>query len=341
VKNAADAVKLLKSRNLLTLMQDNVEMPQFDSSWTKGEVAAASEYVRAVNVTKIIESDVELEARRSIRDSFHFLTSSIARMLDYYKSNHKEITFDRVYLCGAGVLIQGIDDFFFSEIGIPHTKIDKLNMVSSKKFAQDFRYNPSEFITCIGAAINPIDFILPELVEKKQKRNNIISSVVIASVCLIGSAGIITMAYNNYHETMNRLKEIKTEYAALPQLSGVHDEYGQAVLKLDDLLKLEEMTESNNDMIKEVIQELENKLPTGTIIHSMQFNESDVIMSVTVNNDSTGPNALIAKLLIQLKTIEYFQKVDVSDIVASQENEVSKVSFTITCTYFDDNEPTE
>lgn len=331
--NALEASKLLESTNLLSLEIDNQEKIPFDSSWSKGEAAAASEYVRAVSASQKKDSDAELEARRNIRESLHFLTSSIARMLDYYKSNHKETEFDVVYLSGAGIHIQGIENFFFSEIGITHKKMEKLWTVSSKKKATAYRNNPSEFISCIGAVIKPIDFVPIEFIEKKQKRSAVIATIIIAIACLAGSVGTIYVSYADYQSALGELDQVYEKYNAMPPTSGFHSEYDQAVLELDNLHELEKMTQSNNDMIKDVIEELEKKLPSGTVINSMQFSETEVTMNVTINDDGGGSYALITKLIKQLKTIEYFENVDDSGITTSQEDLITKVSVTITCTY--------
>jgi type IV pilus assembly protein PilM len=338
VSTKEEAVQLLMKKNLLTLEQEPKQPElEFDASWTKGEAAAASEYVRAMNMSSKPEEDPEIEARRNIRESLHFLTSSIARMLDYYKSNHKETYFDMVYLCGTGIHTKGMDTFFQSEIGITHKRMEKLWTVSANKKAAAYRSNSSEFMSCIGAVIKPLDFVPVEFLEKKQKRSAVIATVVFATVCLLGSAGIIYISSLDYQAAIKEQNTAKAQYEAMPQLSDSFSKYDQSVKELEDLQKLEDMTKSNNDLIKEVIGELEKKLPTGTIINSMQFAETGVTMNVTVNDNSIGPNAMIAKLLIQLKTIKYFQNADISGISSSQENGITNVNFTITCTYSEVN----
>jgi type IV pilus assembly protein PilM len=256
-KSPEEAFKLLSSRNLLSLEPDHQEQLQFDSSWSKGEAAAASEYVRAVNSSKGTQDEAESEARRNIRESLHFLTSSIARMLDYYKSNHKETEFDMVYLSGAGVRVQGIDNFFYSEIGITHKKMEKLWTVSSKKKAVAYRNNPSEFISCIGAVIKPINFVPQEFIEKKQKRSAVIATIILALACLAGSAGTIYVSYTDYLSAKDRLQEVNREKDAMQPLSGAHEVYNQAVKDLETLKQADAGTQSNNDKIAEVLNEFE------------------------------------------------------------------------------------
>lgn len=330
--NQEEALQLLFSKNLLSLEKNPQDSIKFDDSWTKGEAAAASEYVRAFHANNEVEEDKELEARRNIRDSLHFLTSSIARMLDYYKSNHKEARFDMVYISGTGSAIKGIDDFFYTEIGIPHKRMEKLWTVSSNKKATAYRNNPSEFISCIGAVIKPIDFVPIEFIIKKQKRSTIIATVIFALACLAGSAGTIYVSYTDYQLALEEVHDAEKQLQAMEPLSGVHDELEQAQAELEVVQNWDIMTQSKNELITDIIEELEKKLPSGTIIHSLQFSESGVNMQLSVYGDSLGLR--IAKLVKQLETIEYFADVvPPSSYTPTTEDGISSVSLTITCTY--------
>lgn len=336
VVDAAEALELLKARNLLSLEPENNDLLQFDSSWSKGEAAAASETIETIGSPRVRENEGELEAKRNIRESLHFLSNSIARMLDYYKSSHKQIDIDTIYITGSGVHIQGIEGFFSTEIGIPHKKMEKLATVSSRKKAATYRNSPSEFITCIGAVIEPVDFIPLEFTLKKQRRSVIIGTIIFTLACLAGSAGTIYVSFTDYMAAKQELEEANTELAAMPQLSGAHDEYNKELAELEDLQILEGMTNSHNDDIKTIIEEFEDKLPTNTVINSMQFTETDVTitMKITSNDIRTGANALIAKTLKQLKTIEYFKNnVTVISNTIEADSGISVVNLSVLCTY--------
>lgn len=333
-KSPEEAIELLTTKNLLSLETNMPDTLRLDDSWSKGEVAAASEFIKSVSTTGVSRSEKELEAKRNIRESLHFLANSIARMLDYYKSSHKQIDIDTIYLTGAGVHIQGIENFFTTEIGITHKNMEKLYTFGSKKKAASYRKNPSDFLTCVGAVIQPVDFIPLEFTLKKQKRSAVIGTIIFTMACLAGAAGTVYVSFTDYLAAKQELDQVTEQLDAMPALSGVHSEYETALKELEDLQTLDDMTESNNDTIKDVIGELENKLPTGTVIHSMQFTEKDVTMNVTASDNNAGSGALIAVIYKQLKTIEYFgDNVKISGITEVEENGVSMVSFTIVCTY--------
>lgn len=272
--------------------------------------------------------------KEAVRDSLYTLVSNVIRILDYYKSSHKIIDIDTIYLTGALVDIKGVEKFFNTGIGLPHKLMTKLSSVSSRKRAAAFRSNPSSFLSLIGAVINPSDFVPYEFILRKQRRSMVIASIVLVLVCLAGSAGTIYISYTDYQMAEKELDEIKAEYEGMKPLSGVKDAYDLAVTELADLEKLVDMTDSNNDRIKDVIEQFERKLPSGVVVNSMNFSESGVTMNVTAIDMGTGSNAIIAKTLKQLKGIEYFKnKVDISGINVQNQDGTSRVSFTITCTY--------
>jgi hypothetical protein len=117
-------------------------------------------------------------------------------------------------------------------------------------------------------------------------------------------------------------------------LSGAKEAYDLALAELNDLEKFMDMTDSNNDMIKDVIEQFERKLPSGVVVHSMNFTEKGVTMNVSALDMGAGSNAIIAKTLKQLKGIELFKNnVDISSINVQSNEGITRVSFTITCTY--------
>lgn len=324
--NPVDALALLSKKNLLSLKPEDMDAQE--------EAAAARESYDTVPHYTGHARGSEEEAKRNIRDSLHMLSNSIARMLDYYKSTYKTIDIGTIYLTGVIVRMKGVEDFFTTEIGITHKIMDKLYTFSSRKKAAAFRENPSRFLTCIGAVVQPVDFIPYEFILKKQRRSAVIGTFIFTLACLAGSAGTAYVSYMDFRTAKQVLDEAKKLYEAMPPLSGAHEEYNKAMEELDNLNILVDITESNNDIIKDVIGQLEKKLPSGTIIHSMKFTETEVIMNVTANDDEAGSNALIAKILKQLKDIVYFKEnVDISGITVENDNGVSKVNFSITCTY--------
>lgn len=314
-----DPIALLRNHDLLNREEENIALD---------ETAVADSLTYDDRSRQILTEN--------LRESLYTLVGNVTRMMDYYRSNHKQIDIDTIYLTGALVDIKGIETFFGTSIGLQHKIMHKLNSVSASKKASSFRSNPSKFLTLIGAVISPVDFVPYEFLLKKQRRSMVIATTFLTLMCLLGSIGTVYVSYTDYQIAKKELDDISAEYDAMPPLSRVQDDYDKAVAELNDLKILKEQTYSNNDKIKDVIEELERKLPSGTVTHTMNFTEGKVIMNVTANDDEAGSNELLAKILKQLKGIDYFKEnVDISGIKIVDDNGISKVNFTITCTYED------
>jgi hypothetical protein len=119
----------------------------------------------------------------------------------------------------------------------------------------------------------------------------------------------------------------------LPDVSSIYNDYDKSVAELGNLQEFEASTKSANENINSIIDEFQDKLPTGTKISTLQFSSTGIIMTVMISESDAGANAIQAKLYTQMETIEYFDKVDIS-YDSSEEGEVSSLlQFTINCTY--------
>lgn len=333
ISDNTEALELLSNRNLLTGDSERPESILFETIRDQGEAAVASEFLIAAEASKKLEERKEKEAKQNMLESLHYLTNSIARMLDYYKTNHKNEDINRVYISGTGVCILGIDQFFQTEIGVQNRKMDKLWTVSAIKKAALYRKHPSEFISCVGAVIKPINFVPKEFVEKKQKRSTVIATIVFSLACIVSSAGTIYVAYSDYLTAKHELSDENAQKDALPDISSVYINNDKVEKDLSSLQDFEAATNSNNEHINDILTQLKEKLPTGTKIDSMQFSETGITMTATADDHNVGASALQAKLLTQLETIEYFATVDVEINTIEEGLESNYVSFTINCTY--------
>lgn len=320
-----EAMELLQNQNLLNV-KEAVKPVLPAASWAADEAAAASEANISPEVNKEYE---EYMAKKAVIESLSFVTSSISRMLDFYKNNHRTSKFQSIYLSGTGIRIRGIDQLFSDEIGIDNRKLEKLYTVSSKKKAKEYRSHPSEFMACVGSVIEPVDFIPVELVQHKQKIQAVAASVFMILLCLLGSASVSYFAYEDYLSAKQENASVNAQQRALPSSDSVKEDYEKASERLNNLKEMETSMQGD-DKVEEVISSLGKKLLSNSYIQSIQFSESGVVMNVVIADTNYGPNTLVAKLLMQLKTIDLFKDVQDSNMAVTEDGEVS---LTVTCTY--------
>jgi len=321
INNEQEAMELLQCNNLLQL-KDTDKVP-LNPSRTMEEAAAASEFGYRSPAQE------EYLAKKNITESLHFLTNSISRMLDYYKNNHRNALIQSICLSGFGIRIQGIDQFFSEEIGINTNKLEKLYSVSSTKKASDYRLHPSEYMSCIGSVVKPVDFVPLELTQRKLRVRNVLASVFLILLCLGASAALCYVSYDDYLKAKEEYNTVANQLAAMPAASGTKQEYENTAARLEDLQKMEAAIQ-DNQKINEVLSELQAKLLTSASVQSIQFSDTGVIMNIIVADNNFGPNTLVAKLLMQLKAIELFADVQDSNMAVAEDGEVS---LTVSCTY--------
>ena len=290
VTNREEALELLENTNLFAENTAGYSEDMTDIT-AADEVAAADELTQG-NMTGEDNRQRERRVRENITEAMQYLTGSVARMIDYYKSNHKDEQPDTIYITGIGSRIQGIENFFTSEIGLVSSKMHKLMHTNGRKAAVQFGRYQGKFISCVGAILSPVDFIPKEMVKKKQRLSLIFAISFITFLCIAGSATMIYVARSDYEAAQNELAKLEQKLSELPDVTLIYQQYDQAVQEQKGLEDFKAQLVTNNDQINNVILELEDKLPVGAKVNSVQFNEKTVSMSVKATIDSKGVNVL-------------------------------------------------
>ena len=85
-----------------------------------------------------------------------------------------------------------------------------------------------------------------------------------------------------------------------------------------------------NEYLSNVFDELEQKLPSTSVITSMNSGTDVLTMSMKVDSKETA-----AELLMQLKDIVYFSDVQISSLTDTTDEQTGsrKVEFTVACYY--------
>ena len=325
VSNETETMELMHLKNLLKL--EETETASTLPSWSDIEAAATSELTEIIQLRSA--PNEETIARRNIIESLHFLTNSISRMLDYYKNNHRNVVFESIHLSGVGIRILGIDQFFSKEIGINNENMEKLTTVTANKKAKAYRANPSEFMACVGCVIKPVDFVPHELVERQEKFRNIVGAAFLTLVCIGGAAILCYVSYEDYLTAKQDYSVVADQLSAMPSTNDTRAQFDQATLRLANLQEME-VKMQGNQKINEVLSELQKKLLSNASVQNIQFSDTGVVMNIIMSDNNYGANTLVAKLLMQIKTIELFDEVlDTNMSVADD----GQVGLTISCTY--------
>ncbi len=298
----------------------------------------------SINAKELRETDEEeasddarlLAAKQEVAGSLNMLLNGVARIMDYYGSRNGGKTVDNIYITGLGTDFSGLSKLFTNELGIKTVGLKHLEGHSLEKSFKDGRFG--EFITCVGAAINPVGF-LSRTDEKsasagaagKNGSGNgaAVAGVLIFVLGILAAGGIIGYAfyqnqlaaqrYQRDVNELNSLSEIRTIYATYQVADGVHTQ-------VETIYK---MTRNPNENLLTFCGDLERILPTDVHINSFSSTPESVNMVLEVSSKQEMAN--VVQDLRNLDSVLDVRVLGATDDV--DEEGKNKVTFTVECTY--------
>ncbi|ROR30638.1 type IV pilus assembly protein PilM [Mobilisporobacter senegalensis] len=315
VENENEALLLLCSSELINMQLDSYEE---EAALTVSESAA-----------EFMDFGKERDGKEEVTNSLSYLISNVLRVLDYYTSKNKDKSIRTIYVMGQGAQILGIERLLRHETGIDTEKLKNLTSVAFHKDTYMNQEEQSEYISCIGATIDPIHFIPKEYISTVKKKSLIHNRKVV----LIGSVAIsiilILTAYIGYQFERLEKKRLEAQISALSGVYEVYESHALAKEKYDTMKAMYDVTVGYNDELSALIKELEDKLPSDLNVVTMNVTDKDI--SLNINTDS---KTIAAKVLTQLKTIKVLTQVSTTNITETRDEGGNvTVSFTVTAQY--------
>lgn len=258
------------------------------------------------------------------------MIGNIRRVLDYYQSRNNGAEVKECFLIGNGAYIKGLDRLMSLELNLPvHLQEkDVLNGFRTSGGRLDAMYE-----ACYGAAIQPLDFVFgsaqtAKIIEEKKKRELFAAKLigllcVACAVILLALSGVQRIALSHELNTLNKQKD-ELEY-----IQDIYNAYVDTKSQYDDVTKMNGKTETVSDALADVIEEMEEKFPSGVKVTSLTSNGEGISVDIEV---STKEEA--AKILQNLATFDAFRSVTTNGITEStDENGKITVTFSVMCTY--------
>ena len=287
------------------------------------------------------EDDEEVKKfRRDITESLSMLANGILRVIDYYNSRNSDNQIQDIWMTGYAENFVGLTEFMSSEIGM---EIGSLADAPGINFGTD-SWNRGEFVSCIGAVIEPLDLIPDEHNEKKKKKVKVGSdgeagsagttdytkvAILVLVGCVIVAAALALVACLGYKSEADKNKELLTREAELAPVEIIYNEYTSMQLFAEDVKEMYRTTQTHNEELLEFIYELEEKMPSRINVLTFTATNEDVTMNI--NLDSKEAAAITMKELRDFESIENISVASVAEV--TDELGTSVVNFTITATY--------
>ena len=283
--------------------------------------------------------------RMNIAETFTMFNSSIMRVIDYYNSRNSDSPIEAVYLTGYAESFLGLPQLMSSELGIA---VERLSDRSSEIFSG--LKEGGAYINCIGAAIEPMDFIPDKHSSKKNRGlrkggagaarlkkegsaavdpNYLLIGIAVFLVCVIAAGALAAFTLMPYMAEEKKNKQLTQREAELAPVQEIYWNKVYAEEYYNQARNMEGTVTTPNENLPAFFSELENKLPAT--VNVISFIADDTTVTMNMNVESKEAAAMVVE---QLRTFDSLMSVN-ARAITEEINELggSVVNMTAVCTY--------
>ena len=286
------------------------------------------EKMRKENVLTLEEEEI----REDIIEGFRAITGNVSRVMNFYSSNHAGAEMENVVLYGIGADICGMEQYLSDELSIPVSG-ESLREALPQEKGNTGDYYPLMYLTCVGAAVNPMKFRLEdekEVAEKKKEHKQIhIEPKNFFGICVVVSLVLLLAVVPYYGYLKMGVHKLQKERSEKQYLADEYKEYNQAKTEYEKIENLYQETTTTSEGIGDFIDELEKNMPSDILVRSITSNSESVTMDIRVSSKREA-----AKVVDELSGFESISDVQVESLEETKsETNQSYVDFMVVCTY--------
>lgn len=286
------------------------------------------EKMRKENVLSLEEEEIQ----EDITEGFRAITGNVSRVMNFYSSNHAGAEMENIVLYGTGADICGMEQYLSDELSIPVSG-ESLREALPQEKGNTGDYYPLMYLTCVGAAVNPMKFRLEdekEVAEKKKEHKQIhIEPKNFFGICVVVSLVLLLAVVPYYGYLKMGVHKLQKERSEKQYLADEYKEYNQAKTEYEKIENLYQETTTTSEGIGDFIDELEKNMPSDILVRSITSNSESVTMDIRVSSKREA-----AKVVDELSGFESISDVQVESLEETvSESNQSYVDFIVICTY--------
>lgn len=286
------------------------------------------EKMRKENVLSLEEKEIQ----EDITEGFRAITGNVSRVMNFYSSNHAGAEMENIVLYGTGADICGMEQYLSDELSIPVSG-ESLREALPQEKGNTGDYYPLMYLTCVGAAVNPMKFRLEdekEVAEKKKEHKQIhIEPKNFFGICVVVSLVLLLAVVPYYGYLKMGVHKLQKERSEKQYLADEYKEYNQAKTEYEKIENLYQETTTTSEGIGDFIDELEKNMPSDILVRSITSNSESVTMDIRVSSKREA-----AKVVDELSDFESISDVQVESLEETKsETNQSYVDFMVVCTY--------
>lgn len=286
------------------------------------------EKMRKENVLTLEEEEI----REDITEGFRAITGNVSRVMNFYSSNHAGAEMENVVLYGIGADICGMEQYLSEELSLPVSG-EQLREAFPQEKGNTGDYYPLMYLTCVGAAVNPMKFRLEdekEVAEKKKEHKQIhIEPKQFFGICVVVSLVLLLAVIPYYGYLKMGVHKLQKERSEKQYLADEYKEYNQAKTEYEKIENLYKETTTTSEGIGGFIDELEKNMPSDILVRSITSTSESITLDIRVSSKREA-----AKIVDELSDFESISDVQVESLEETvSESNQSYVDFMVICTY--------
>ena len=321
-KDRDEAFEVLSDRLKVGAYMPGSAMRPAEPEETEASAASAGDGGSSDDESSYNMSELLSEAARPI-------VTNVLRLIEYYSTRNREFQLEEIIISDLGEYVNGLAELIRNETGMKVTLAK--DMAKTTVFTGPIpAERPGCFLSAAGAALAPLGFALDSVrsaEEKKANSKNFILTIVAGVlVCVL----LISVQSARYAALNSARTELEAQKEELKPIETVYDAYIKARDVNTEVNAIDDSTNRMNEYLSNVFDELEQKLPSTSVITSMNSGADVLTMSLKVDSKETA-----AEVLMQLKDIVYFSDVQISSLTDTTDEQTGsrKVEFTVACYY--------
>lgn len=277
------------------------------------------------------------KANSDLMNEADILINAISRVINFYNSKNSSEPISHILLTGLGTSVKGLNHYIEQSLAIP---VEHLLEVDGHNLEKEFDSDDvGTYIACYGAVIGPVKFApLGAGDDKKGKKGKgekkgadfgIKQAILLFAVCLVISIGMCAYALIPYFMAKSENRKLRIQAENMANIIPIYQEYVQSKNAEYYIQTALEYTNLPTEQLADLIEEMENELPSTMYASSLTADKGGISMQVTTEEKMDA-----ADVLVQLREFESITNIHVSAISDSNDEEnVGEVKFNVTADY--------
>jgi len=288
---------------------------------------------------KEIEGDIpSSQISAMVRPFLERFLREVNRSFTFYE-RETNTKVDRIYLCGGGSNLKGLDEFLSKSLNseiIHFNPLKNLSLELPPEQEKNLEKIGPDLIFALGAALDKekeINLLPPQLkltYKLSSIKTGITIGIVLFALALFSLYGSVSTKIKQQHEL---IKSSKSYLAPVEEKLSALDEL-QNWQKKVDMMKNVFLKAGKQPIWEGVLKEISRLIPRGIVLSSISLDTSSkevmkLFMKGSIVSSASIEQFPLAEFMIQLRTSPFFSQVEMLSFLKNMET--GKADFELNC----------